>query len=224
MGEPEDATQGIRWFQFDLRLLFVLITAICIVLVGVQLGRSLRRRDTLNAGMFPMAVGHKWTYSSETDDVTFEVLRTEKRDDANLYVVRRTIGKTDVEFTLSVEEDGVYIHREATKEFHPPLRQFAFVARPGDEWKWRGMAGGKPRKYRFEHLGSEQVEVPLGAFAAVQIHQTDPESIEQVTYWLSRGIGVVKLSGKTELQVDGPVGSVVEFDWALKKFERNGRN
>src|SRR5262245_21631354 len=67
-------------------------------------------RDTLNVRLFPMKVGAKWVYEFGEKEVAFEVLRTEKAGDAEVFVVRRSIDRAAVDFRVSVEEDGVYIH------------------------------------------------------------------------------------------------------------------
>jgi hypothetical protein len=196
-----------------------LLTLSLFALAGVLVGSERPPRDTLNARRFPLAVGHQWVYAFGDREVTFEVLRTEKQDDLPLYVVRRTIDRAQVDFKITIEEDGVYVHQEGKKEFRPPLRQFAFFARTGDAWKWRGTAGGKREEQRFEHLGVETVTVPAGTFSAVAVSQSNPESVEHATFWLAGEVGVVKVSGKTEVLAGGPDQAPVQFEWTLKKFE-----
>jgi hypothetical protein len=171
-------------------------------------------RDTLSAGFFPMAVGSKWVYAFEEKEVSFDVLRAENMAETKVFVVRRTIDKSAVEFRLAVEEDGVYVSREGDREFSPPLRQFAFFARTGDIWKWRGTFGAKKRVDEFKHRGLEEVKVPAGTYNAVAVLQTT-DGGDDITFWLARGVGVVRLSGKTEL--DPKVGKVV-FEWKLKSY------
>ena len=48
-----------------------------------------------------MKVGWKWIYEFDDKEVVFDVLRTEKRGDSQVFVVRRTIDKTSVEFKLA---------------------------------------------------------------------------------------------------------------------------
>lgn len=174
-------------------------------------------RDTLNARLFPMKVGAKWVYASGDKEVAFEALRTEKAGDTEVFVVRRTIDKAAVDFRVSVEDDGVYIHKEGEKEFSPPLRQFAFFARTGDTWKWRGTYGGKKRRDVFEHLGVREVTVPAGTYTALAVERSEPDTGDHTTFWLARDVGVVKLSGKTELSDDPNAGKVV-FEWNLKSY------
>jgi hypothetical protein len=178
-----------------------------------------RVRDTLSARLFPMKVGDRWVYEFGEKEVTFAVLRTEKVGESTVYVVRRTIDRTAVDFKVSVEEDGVYIHQESKKEFLPPLRQFAFFARTGDSWKWRGTVSGKLQKEEFENLGVQEVTVPAGTYSAVAVHQSNPDTTDQATFWLAPGVGVVKLSGESEVLSGDPRGGKVVFEWNLKKFE-----
>jgi hypothetical protein len=177
------------------------------------------RRDTLAARHFPMKVGDKWIYAFDKEEVTFEVLRTETDDDGTLFVVRRMVGRTPVEFKIEVAEDGVYIHQEGRKEFRPPLRQFAFFARTEDEWKWKGIADRKHEEEKFTHLGMQKVTVPAGEYSAIGVHQLNPDGAQHATFWLFEGIGVVKISGKTDLAVDDVEGTPVVFEWKLKRYE-----
>jgi hypothetical protein len=176
-------------------------------------------RDALSARLFPMAIGAKWIYASDDGDVKFEVLRTEKdrAADTDCFVVRRTIGKSEVDFGVAVEEDGVYILREGEKVFDPPLRQFAFFARTGDTWKWKGTFGTEKRDELFEHLGAEEVTVAAGKFATLAVQRTNPANGDHATFWLARDVGVVRLSGKTEL-LAAPTASKVVFEWRLKSY------
>jgi hypothetical protein len=165
-----------------------------------------------------MKVGYKWVYAFGDKEVIFEVLRTVKVGEIEVFVVRRTIEKTMVDFKVAVEEDGVYIHQESKKEFLPPLRQFAFFARTGDIWKWRGTINGKLREEQFENLGVQKVTVPAGTYASVSVHQSNPNTGDQATFWLAERVGVIKLSGKSESLTDDPKGGKVIFEWKLKKF------
>jgi hypothetical protein len=177
------------------------------------------QRDTLTARHFPLQVGDKWIYAFDKQEVTFEALRTETHDECTLHVVRRSIGREAVEFKVELTEDGVYVHQEGKKDFRPPLRQFAFFARTEDAWKWKGLTGGKAAEERFTHLGMQKVKVPAGEYSAIGVQQHNPDGAEHATFWLAEGIGVIKISGKTELAVDDIGATPVVFEWTLKKFE-----
>jgi len=205
------------------RRTWVAFVAVVLGTFPAHADRPTKARDNLSPRLFPMKVGHKWVYAFEDKEVTFEVLRTEKVGGEEIFVVRRTIGKGAVEFRLSVEEDGVYIHRESKKEFHPPLRQFAFFARTGDQWKWRGTVAGKLQTEEFENLGVEEITVPAGTYRTISVHQRNPANGDQATFWLAEGVGVVKLSGKSEVLPGDPRGGKVIFEWRLKRFDPKPR-
>ena len=201
------------------RILFCLMLgapgALAALPAGAPAADPPKMRDTLSAQLFPMKVGAKWVYAFDAKEVVFEVLRTEKtKENAKVFVVRRTLDKVEVDFRLSVEEDGVYIHKEGDKKFSPPLRQFAFFARTGDVWKWDGTSGGKKLKERFEHLGVEEITVPAGTFNTVAVERSNPDTADHTTFWLARDVGVVRLSGKTELLA----ATLVTFEWRLKSY------
>ncbi len=105
--------------------------------------------------------------------------------------------------------------------YEPPFRQFAFPSGEGAVWEWRGKIGSEPAEYASRNEGLEEVEVPLGTFEAFRVRQTDSG---QTDFWLVRGIGVVKLAGKTWDEHDPAPepGSPLYFDWRLKEFTRGG--
>lgn len=216
-------TRDVLWLTAQSFFSLPFLVGMCLVLHTSAADPERPQRDTLNAKLFPLAIGDRWVYAYGDEDVTFEILRTESRDTVTVYVVQRTIGKAQVEFKVAVEEDGVYVHQEGKKEFAPPLRQFAFFARTGDEWKWKGTAGSGKESQRFEHLGVEKVTVPAGSFWAVRVYQNNPESGEHATFWLAQDIGVVKVSGKTEIVPDAADKEPLLFEWTLKKFDQNGK-
>ena len=201
------------------RFAFCLVAIAAFVVAAPAAGPPAKARDTLSAKLFPMKVGAKWVYAFDEKEVVFEVLRAEKDKavETDVFVVRRTLDKTAVDFRVAVEEDGVYILREGDKEFSPPLRQFAFFARTGDGWKWKGTYGGEKRTDVFEHLGTEQVKVPAGTFAAVAVRRSNPDTADHATFWLAKDVGVVRLSGKTEL-LGAPGAGAVVFEWKLKSY------
>ncbi len=174
-------------------------------------------RDNLSLRLFPMKVGDCWTYDYGEKEVVFTVLRSEKVEEHAIFVVKRAIGDDAVEFKVSVEEDGVYIHEEGKKVFAPPLRQFAFFAKTGDVWKWRGTESGKGRSYEFENQGPQDVDVPADKFKGIAVRQRNAESGEESTFWLAEGTGIVRLSGKRELNKEGRPEF---FEWSLKSFKR----
>jgi len=199
-----------RWTRFSL------FVALNIAWAGAASAQETgTKADALSKQFFPIGKGYKWVYDYEGKDVTFEVVGVERKRGRPVYVVRRTIGKSRVEFKLSVAESGVYIHREGKKVFSPPLRQFAFLPRTGDTWTWRGKINTKPHRFVFTHRGMQRIKTPAGTFSAIKVYQKINES-DHVEYWLAKGVGVVMLSGKPEL-----VGGRREsFEWKLKRFHR----
>ncbi len=175
--------------------------------------------NKLGRSGFPMQVGYRWTYAWGDKDVVFEVLRNEMLDKHAVFVVRRTIGESSVEFKLAIEKDGVYIHQEGEKKFEPPLRQFAFDAGREEPWKWSGKFGGDPRGEQFENLELQETEVPAGKYFTIGVRQHNPDTADESTFWLANGIGVVRLAGKSEFLSDDPKQGKVVFEWKLKKFE-----
>ncbi len=173
----------------------------------------------LTAEFFPMRVGDKWTYAHGKTDVVFKVLKTEKAKERKLFVVQRTVGKSSVDFKLSIRKDGVYIHQEGTKQFTPPLRQFAFPARKGETWKWQGTYGDEKRIEQFEFVDVVKKTVSAGKFSAILVLQKNKETGDKVRFYLAKGVGVINLRGKTELI--RPNHRKVLFDWRLKRFERS---
>ena len=62
-----------------------------------------------------------------------------------------------------------------------------------------------------------RVTVPAGKFTAVAVRRTTPGTADHTTFWLAPGVGVVRLSGKTELAGE-PGAPPVVFEWKLKGY------
>ena len=200
----------------------IALVVVAMALLSNHAAAQGKATDVLSPKCFPMKIGYKWIYAFGDQDVTFEVLREEKNKRGRVFVVRRVIGKAAVDFKVSVKAHGVYIHQEGEKTFSPPLRQFAFFARKEDTWKWRGKVDGQERQYEFTNLGVQSIAVPAGSYSAIAVKQTVHEKADHATFWLVEGIGVVKLSGKTEAKSDDE-GGIFSFDWQLKRFEKPKR-
>ena len=175
--------------------------------------------DTLTEDFFPMEVGDRWVYAYGDGEVVFDVLDVKMLDKGPLFSVRRTIGEASVEFQVSIRKDGVYIHQEGKKRFQPPLRQFAFDTKAGDKWAWKGTYGGVEREEAIENLGVVEETVPAGRYPAIVVMQENLISSDQACFSLAIGVGVVSLSGKTEL-IPNASGEKFSFHWRLKRFER----
>ncbi len=205
-----------RWSTAIKRIALVVVAT---ALLADHAAARDKATDVLSSKRFPMKVGYKWIYAFGDQEVSFEVLRKEKTKQGRVFVVRRTIEETTVDFKVSVKSHGVYIHQEGETTFSPPLRQFAFFAREEDTWKWRGKVGGRDQKYEFTNLGVHKITVPAGSYSALAVEQQIPENaVDHATFWLVEGIGVVKLSGKTATKV-----GAFSFDWQLKRFEKPKR-
>lgn len=179
------------------------------------------RSSTLTPRVFPMKVGYKWYYAWGEKEVVFEVVRAEKVGRTTRFVVRRTIGESSLEFKLEVNKDGVYIHEEGGRTFKPPLKQFAFNVTREQPWKWEGRFDGKPRTEQFENIELDETTVPAGTFDTICVRQQNTETGDQATYCLAHGVGIVKLSGKTEID---PVIGRTSFEWKLKRFDAGKTN
>ena len=49
------------------------------------------------------------------------------------------------------------------------------------------------------------------------MRQSDPEGGEESTFWLAEGVGIVRLSGKRELNKEG---RLEVFEWNLRSYKR----
>ena len=217
MSTDEESTPAkLRWRQISLRRLLLLVLAFALLSWWLQPERLDRR-------CFPIGVGYKWVYASKGGDtqydVVFEVVGTEQVGDADCFVVRRTIGEHKIKFYVEVNHRGVWIHQVGDDRYEPPYQQFVFSTKKGDRWNWKGTIGKQPEEYTCENHGLQDVEVPLGHWSGFCVGQ---RSRSFANFWLVKGIGVVKLEGKTWDEHDpAPLpGSPLYFDWQLKEFSR----
>lgn len=197
----------------------IVLIVVAAMLLCSHAAAEKRPADLLSSARFPMKVGYKWIYQYGDKEVSFDVLRMEMIDGAAVYVVQRKIEDSTVEFKVSMKDHGVYIYQEGKKKFSPPLRQFAFFARTGDIWKWKGTVNEKTERHEFTNLGVKIITVPAGTYSTIAVRQSNLDSFGQVTFWLVDGIGVVKLSGKTESK-PGDGDGLHNFEWQLKRFEK----
>jgi len=211
----ESVPRSIRWRQFSLRGMLLLVLAFALLFWWLQ-------PEKLDRSYFPIGVGYQWVYASNggdtQGDVVFEVVGTEQVGDAECFVVLRTIGEHRLRFYVEVTHRGVWIHQVGQDRYKPPYRQFVFLTKKGDRWNWKGTIGKEPAEYACENYGLQEVEVPLGQWEAFSVSQTRVFT----NFWLVDGIGVVKLEGKS-LDEHDPVpqpGNPLYFDWQLKEFTR----
>jgi hypothetical protein len=59
----------------------------------------------------------------------------------------------------------------------------------------------------------DRITVPAGTYAALSVYQHEDNG-DYATFWLTPGVGVIMLSGKTELFG----GDRLVFEWKLKSF------
>ncbi len=212
----ESVPRTIRWRQFSLRGMFLLVLAFALLFWWLQ-------PEKLDRSYFPIGVGYKWVYASKggdtQGDVVFEVIGTAQVGDAECFVVLRTIGEHRLKFYVEVTHRGVWIHRVGQDIYQPPYQQFAFPTKQGDRWNWKGTIGDEPDEYASENYGLQEVQVPLGRWEAFYVGQ---QSLAHTNFWLVDGIGVVKLEGKSWDEHDPAPqpGDPLYFDWQLKEFSQ----
>ena len=205
-----------------IRIRYTIRTLLLLMLVGALVAWYYRARY-LDTSYFPMAVGDRWVYASSgdtTDDVIFEVVGTQKVDGAPCFVVERVIGAHKISFYISIQQDGIRLHRVGDDVYLPPYRQFAFPTKEKDPWDWKGTIGGTPGDYHCHNMGQSDITVPHGQHKAFVVMQGS-SSQGWATFALVRGVGVVQVDGKFADQHD-PQGRGVyqQFHWKLKQFTR----
>lgn len=165
------------------------------------------RRETVD-DWFPMRAGDRWTYRDvwHRRDVVFEVVGEE--DDV-FRVERRIQGET-IEFRLSVDSRGVWLHRTSVGEFTPPFEQFRLPPRAGEAWSHSG------------RFGAWEVDI----HSRVVSRAKDRCEIEErashageTMYTLEKGKGVVALGGKAR-DPHRKDGGGDAWRWELTSFER----
>lgn len=204
------------------------IRALLVVMLIATLVAWYFRTRYLDASYFPMALGDRWVYASKgdlPDDVIFEVVGTERVEGVPCFVVKRTIGKHEIQFYISVQQDGVRLHRVGDDVYRPPYRQFAFPTKNTDSWTWKGTIGTKPAGYGCTNYGTSERAVPHGSYETIVVGQVPTNASGYASFNLARGVGVVALDGKFADEHDPVVTpeTLQEFHWELKEFNRSTR-
>jgi len=172
-------------------VLFLAIASLCFLPALAQ-----EKPTPLAHPLYPLEVGHKWTYRVGDQKVVVRVDRLEAIDMKKNGKVekvekvaahRLVITNNDRELNeyVAVLADGIYRFAGDDKETSPPLRFLKLKVEPDESWECQMTVQGTPLKGKFTASEGE-VTVPAGTFKAIIASSSDFQIGTQklaVKYW-----------------------------------------
>lgn len=179
---------------------------------------------------YPLAKGHKWTYStdySEDTDLVHEVTGVEKIGEIECFIVEHKTVSDALGTRLMRKEwlasdaDGVLIHRvqrgRSEMDVAKPFFKVKHAMKKDEEWKGEAKATENPPQYSIRVEEEADVEVPAGKYKAWKVHVKVESGLRhsaEGTEWYAKNVGLVK--SQITIRAGGEDFTLVS---ELKKFE-----
>lgn len=179
---------------------------------------------------YPLAKGHKWTYStdySEDTDVVHEVSGVEKVGEVECFIVEHKTVSAALGTRMMRKEwlasnaEGVLIHKvqrgRSEMDVAAPFFKVKHVMKKDDEWKGEAKATENPPHYSIRVEEESEVEVPAGKYKAWKVHikvESGTRHSAEGTEWYVKNVGLVK--SQITIRAGGEDFTLVS---ELKKFE-----
>ena len=106
--------------------------------------------QTPGSDLFPLKKGSKWVYKVADQEVTVEVVGTEKvGNDDFIKVDTKVGGQVKASELYSVKADGIYRAKVKDDKVEPPVKILQLPAKKGDSWKIDSKVGTQTVKGEF---------------------------------------------------------------------------
>ena len=155
--------------------------------------------QTPGSELFPLKMGSKWVYKVADQEVTVEVVGTEKvGNDDFIKVDTKVGGQVKASELYSVKADGIYQAKVKDDKVEPPVKILQLPAKKGDSWKIDSKVGTQTVKGEFKLTDDKvKVKVAAGEFDAMLVEGIDLDiagTKTSVKTWFVPNKGIVKLS------------------------------
>ncbi len=209
-----------------------------------------RARDGINYSYFPMAVGNEWKFKSYTKNTYLE-------KPIESIIVNKITGTTvlnnteciieegqtktstnnisvNVKVYLAYNEKGIYLHAIETHagnilnqyNNYGGKQSWIFPLKRGVSFQ-SSMIGLDDKGMITVSEDDETITVPAGSFQCVKIEGRSGDNKNNYTYWLSRGIGMIKNESKYISEIGNRIDStytLIELlDYNLNKYTPNNK-
>lgn len=177
-----------------LRTLRLTVGAALILAAGTALAQ------TPGADYFPLKLKSKWVYKVADQEVTVEVVGTEKLNDQNCYKLETKVGgQTKASELYFVKPDGVYRAKVKDDKIEPPVKILALPAKKDATWKVDSKVGSQAVKGEFKVTDDKAtIKLPAGDFKDVVVVDGADFDIAgtktSVKQWFAPGKGIVKIT------------------------------
>ena len=173
--------------------MFRVAIALCAVLALVTSGSGApipKARPAWDR-FFPTEVGTKWVYDTVFDEVSEEVVESERSGGELRWTVRRVSSLSTSEWSYVASRDGVFERPAHGEEGERRLLRFPLIE--GEPWDFepftRSEKSGRPTVRATSGKWAE-VQTPVGAYTAVAV------STAATTRWYAPGVGLVMVENE----------------------------
>ncbi|MCX7666771.1 MAG: hypothetical protein N2112_14645 [Gemmataceae bacterium] len=189
------------------------------VILGICTLLTLSAQESVNATeIYPLAIGHKWTYRivGQEDRFVVTVKSKEKVGNQMCFRVEASIkDKVLAVEQVAIKGNGVYRYKMDEDELVPPILLIKNPSKQNETWKQDYKLGKKAASVTL-HSSFEGVTVPAGKYLALVINcdVTEGDTKAKTTLWFAPKVGLVKQTyevGKNILTLE------------LEKFEPAGK-
>jgi hypothetical protein len=158
--------------------------------------------QTPGSEVFPLKKGSKWVYKVADQEVTVEVVGTEKVDNVDYVKVETKVGGQSKATELYlVEKDGIYRVKVKDDKIEPKVKIINLPAKKGDSWKIDSKVGTQTVKGEFK-ISDDKAKIKVGtADADAFLVEGDFDiagTKTTVKQWFVPGKGIAKLSYKIQ--------------------------
>jgi hypothetical protein len=149
--------------------------------------------------LFPLKKGSKWVYKVDSQEVTVEVVGTEKiGNDEYVKVDTKVGGQVKASELYSVKADGIYRAKVKDDKVEPPVKILQLPAKKGDSWKIDSKVGTQTVKGEFKITDDKaKVKAAGTEYEAVLVEGNDLDiagTKTSVKQWFVPKKGIVKLT------------------------------
>ncbi len=187
-----------------LRMLLASATLITCALLTLSAEESVTANE-----IYPLAVGHKWTYkiSGQEDRFVVTVKGKEKIGNQMCFRIEASIKEKVIAVEhVAIKGNGVFRYKIDEDELTPPVLLIKNPSKDKDTWKQEYKLGKKAASVTLSST-FEGITVPAGKYLALVVNGdiTEGDTKAKSTLWFAPKVGLVKQSyeiGKNSMTLE----------------------
>ena len=147
---------------------------------------------------FPLKAKAKWVYKVGDNEVTVQVVKSEKKGNEELFQLDTFVGKdAKTSEWCVVKDDGVYRTKVKDDEVTPPVKVLPLPVKKDDTWDINSKLGAQPIKGTMK-IKSVGEKLTIGSATFENVVLVEGENIDvsgakaTVRVWFAKDKGIVK--------------------------------